>query len=49
MTKRPEETIAMACESDVSELAGHRRAREMAYPSAQDVRRIALKNDSFQR
>ena len=46
LTKGPEKTVTMACEPDVPQLPGHRSVRAMAYPSTQDLSRIALKNNS---
>lgn len=46
LTKGSEETVTMACESYVPQLPGHSSVWKVAYASTQDLRRIALKNNS---
>jgi hypothetical protein len=48
MTKGPEETVSVTCEAYITPLSWHGGSGKMANPSAQDLRRIALKNDGFE-
>jgi hypothetical protein len=48
LAKGPEETVSVACEAYVPPLSRHWRPGKMADPSAQDLRRVAVKNDGFE-